>query len=159
MATVYLGLGTNLGNKQENLNVALQQIEKQIGKPFSLSAFYETAPWGFHSENTFLNAVVGVETSLSPFRLLQITQQIEKESGRKLKSVAGSYEDRIIDIDLLLVGDMTVNTSELSLPHPFMTERLFVMEPLAEIAPDLVHPVLKIPMKEILIQLKLKKQV
>jgi len=157
MTKVYLGLGTNLGDKQHNLNLAVHEIEKQIGKPFSLSAFYETTPWGFTSDNSFLNAVIGVETDLSPVRLLEITQQIEKETGRSQKSVEGKYEDRIIDIDLLIYGEEILNTSELTIPHPLMTERLFVMEPLAEIAPGLVHPVLKIPMKEIFIQLKLKK--
>lgn len=97
---VYLGLGTNLGDKELNLRVALQKIEERIGKIISLSAFYATAPWGFQSENNFLNAAVGVETVLSPVGILESTQRIEQEIGRLHKSRDGVYSDRLIDIDL-----------------------------------------------------------
>ena len=140
---IYLGLGTNLGDKELNLRVAVQKIEERIGKVISLSAFYATAPWGFQSDNNFLNAAAGVETSLSPFDILERTQRIEQEIGRLHKSHDGVYSDRLIDIDLLLYGDLILNTPTLTLPHPLMHERLFVMEPLAEIAPKVVHPVLK----------------
>ncbi len=139
---VYFGLGTNLGNKEQNLRLAVQHIEERIGKVVSLSAFYATAPWGFASDNAFLNAVVCVETSLPPLEILSITQSIEKEMGRTHKSVNGVYSDRVIDIDLLLYGDLVLDTPVLRLPHPLMQERRFVMEPLAEIAPDVMHPVL-----------------
>ena len=102
MAKVYVGLGTNLGDKEQNLKVAVQKIEEQIGKVVSLSAFYITAPWGFTSENSFLNAAACVETELSPLDVLQKTQSIERELGRTKKSVNGAYSDRLIDIDLLL---------------------------------------------------------
>lgn len=146
---VYLGLGTNLGDKEQNLRRAVQKIEKRIGNLVSLSAFYATAPWGFRSENDFLNAVVCVETSLSPYEVLETTQQIECGMGRQAKSVGGLYKDRVIDIDLLLYGDVVMNDERLVLPHPLMTERRFVMDPLVEIAPDLVHPVLGKAMKEL----------
>ena len=139
---VYLGLGTNLGDKELNLRVALQKIEERIGKIISLSAFYATAPWGFSSEHTFLNAAACVETLLPPLSVLHLTQEIEREIGRTHKSVGGVYSDRVIDIDLLLYGDRVLDTPELKLPHPLMHERRFVMEPLAEIAPDVIHPVL-----------------
>ena len=139
---VYLGLGTNLGDKELNLRVALQKIEERIGKIISLSAFYATAPWGFQSENNFLNAAVGVETVLSPVGILESTQRIEQEIGRLHKSRDGVYSDRLIDIDILLYGDLILHTPELEIPHPLMTERRFVMDPLAEIASDVVHPVL-----------------
>jgi len=138
---VYLGLGTNLGNKEQNLRFAVQDIEKRIGKVVSLSAFYATAPWGFSSDNAFLNAAVCVETELSPLEILSITQSIEHEMGRIHKSVNGVYSDRVIDIDLLLCGSLVLDTPALRLPHPLMQERSFVMEPLAEIAPEVVHPV------------------
>lgn len=139
---VYFGLGTNLGDKEQNLRLAVQHIEERIGKVVSLSAFYATAPWGFASDNAFLNAVVCVETSLPPLEILSVTQSIEKEMGRTHKSVNGVYSDRVIDIDLLLYDDLILDTPTLKLPHPLMQERRFVMEPLAEIAPDVMHPVL-----------------
>ena len=150
MAKVYVGLGTNLGDKEQNLKVAVQKIEEQIGKVVSLSAFYATAPWGFSSEHTFLNAAACVETLLPPLSVLHLTQEIEREIGRTHKSVGGVYSDRVIDIDLLLYGDRVLDTPELKLPHPLMHERRFVMEPLVEIAPDLVHPILKKKMRELL---------
>lgn len=147
---VYLGLGTNLGDKEQNLRRAVQRIEERIGKVVSLSAFYDTAPWGFSSENTFLNAAACVETTLQPLSVLHLTQEIEREMGRTSKSVDGAYSDRVIDIDLLLYDDRVIDVPELQLPHPLMHRRRFVMEPLAEIAPELVHPVLKKKMRELL---------
>lgn len=155
MAKVYIGLGTNLGDKEENLRAAVQKIEKQIGKRVSLSAFYITAPWGFHSDNHFLNAAACIDTDLPPLEVLQKTQEIERALGRKHKSVGGAYSDRLIDIDLLMYDDLILSTTspegaELNLPHPLMAERDFVMKPMAEIAPELVHPVLGKTMKELL---------
>ncbi len=141
MTRVYLGLGTNLGDKRKNLDDALLVIEERIGTVVSLSSFYETAPWGFESQNSFLNAAVGVDTALTPEALMQATQEIEKQLGRRHKSVQKVYHDRPIDIDILLYGDAVLQTETLTIPHPEMTERRFVMEPLAEIAPDVVHPV------------------
>ena len=150
---VYLGLGTNLGDKELNLRVALQKIEERIGKIISLSAFYATAPWGFQSENNFLNAAVGVETVLSPVGILERTQRIEQEIGRLHKSRDGVYSDRLIDIDLLLYGDKILQDERLIVPHPLMTDRKFVLEPLAEIAPDVVHPVFHKTIKELFLAL------
>ena len=149
MMYVYFGLGTNLGDKEHNLRLAVRKIEERVGKVVSLSAFYATAPWGFSSEHTFLNAAACVETLLPPLSVLHLTQEIEREIGRTHKSVGGVYSDRVIDIDLLLYDDRVLDTPELKL-HPLMHERRFVMEPLAEIAPDLVHPILKKKMRELL---------
>lgn len=140
MATVYLGLGTNLGNKEANLRTAIHKLQERIGKQVSLSSFYETAPWGFESDHSFLNAAIGLETSLSPIEILHITQEIEKELGRTKKSVNGSYSDRLIDIDILLYDTLVLQTPELTIPHPLMTERDFVMNPLIEIAGSVIHP-------------------
>ena len=141
MAIVYVGLGTNLGNKAANLHAAVHLISGKIGKVISLSSFYATAPWGFESENSFLNAAICVETSLSPLEVLHRTQEIERTLGRTHKSTGGIYHDRIIDIDLLLYNKEIIQTSELTIPHPLMLQRDFVMNPLVEIAPDVVHPV------------------
>ena len=148
---VYLGLGTNLGDKEQNLRMSIKKIEERIGNVVSLSAFYATAPWGFSSENSFLNAAVCVETTLLPLQVLEETQRIERELGRTEKSVNGLYADRLIDIDLLLYDDRVMDAEGLILPHPLMAERRFVMEPLSEIAPDVVHPVLHKTMKELFI--------
>lgn len=140
MATVYLGLGTNLGDKEANLRTAIYKLQERIGKQVSLSSFYETAPWGFESDHSFLNAAIGLETNLSPIEILHITQEIEKELGRTKKSVNGSYSDRLIDIDILLYDTLVLQTPELTIPHPLMTERDFVMKPLIEIAGNVIHP-------------------
>ena len=151
MAEVYLGLGTNLGDKENNLNLAMDEIRKRVGEITSLSAFYATDPWGFDSQNSFLNAVCKAHTTLSPFEVLSTTQAIEKDLGRIRKSVGGQYSDRPIDIDILLYDNLIIDTPQLSIPHPLMHKRLFVMEPLTEIAPELVHPILQQTMKELLL--------
>ena len=130
---VYLGLGTNLGDKQKNLNDAIRMLENQVGEVEKVSSVIETEPEGFKSDNLFLNAVVKVRTALSPFELLDITQDVEKSLGRKEKSSNGIYHDRVIDIDILLYDDINISTPRLVIPHPRMTQREFVMTPLAEI--------------------------
>lgn len=149
MVTVYFGLGTNLGDKEANLHHAVMEIQHRIGKVTSLSSFYETAPWGFESVNTFLNAALAVDTQLSPEELLRTTQQIERDLGRRHKSVGGVYSDRPIDIDILLYGRLCMKTPELVIPHPGISNRLFVLEPLDEIAPDLCHPSLGVTIHEL----------
>lgn len=139
MHTVYLSLGTNLGDKEHNLVSAIKEIERRIGPVRAQSAFLTTEPWGFESENTFLNAAVRVETELLPNELLRVTQQIEREMGRTQKSSVDPqqskviYHDRIIDIDILLYDDLHINTKKLTIPHPHMHERDFVLIPLKEI--------------------------
>jgi 2-amino-4-hydroxy-6-hydroxymethyldihydropteridine diphosphokinase len=140
MPTVYLGLGTNIGYKKENLTRAIELLSLALGRYTSLSSFLETAPWGFESDNTFLNCVVSFETDLTPQELLDTTEKIERELGRTVKSNGGIYHDRTIDIDILLYGSEIIKTPRLTIPHPLMHQRAFVLEPLAEIAADLVHP-------------------
>lgn len=151
---VYLSLGTNLGDKEQNLLLAVRKIEERIGTVTSLSAFYATAPWGFSSENQFLNAALCADTALNPLQVLRTTQEIEREMGRTRKSAGGVYTDRLIDIDLLLCYDsdgvpLLLDLPELKLPHPLMHQRSFVMQPLAEIAPGIVHPVLGKTIREL----------
>ena len=130
---VYLGLGTNLGDKQKNLNDAIRKLGNQVGEVEKVSSVIETEPEGFKSDNMFLNAVVKVRTALSPFEILDITQDVEKSLGRKEKSSNGIYHDRVIDIDILLYDDINISTPRLVIPHPRMAQREFVMTPLAEI--------------------------
>lgn len=137
MATMYLSLGTNLGDRRRNLSCALELIAAEVGTILSSSDIIETEPWGFESSNRFLNMVVKVDTDLNPVDALHVTQDIEHRLGRTEKSVNGQYHDRLIDIDLLMYDNITVSTPELTLPHPHMHERRFVMEPLAQIAPEL----------------------
>ncbi len=133
----YLGIGTNLGDRTANLRCVVDRINEQAGHVLACSSFIETEPWGFSSDNAFLNAVVEIDTPYTPHELLHLTQEIERTMGRKHKSVDGVYKDRIIDIDILLYGDLTVNDAQLTIPHPLMWQRRFVYEPLWEIAPHL----------------------
>lgn len=129
---VYLSLGSNLGRRGENLTKAIQLIAERVGAVIRQSSFIETAPWGFHSEHQFMNAAILCETDKTPREVLQLTQQIEKEMGRKNKT-SHFYSDRCIDIDILLYDDLTVDESDLKIPHPLMLERDFVMIPLKQI--------------------------
>lgn len=141
--TAYLSLGTNIGNKRQNLLEAIERIGKSVGAVVRQSTFLETEPWGFDSDNMFVNAAICVETELCPLCLLRETQRIEFEMGRTEKYDNGngndngngsrSYKDRIIDIDILLYDDITLDLPELKIPHPLMREREFVMKPLSEI--------------------------
>lgn len=148
MSIVFLGLGSNLGNKQLNLNQAIQMIGMEIGEILNVSSFYESVSWGFDSENVFLNGVVVISTELTPLVLLYETQRIEKKIGRKEKTKKG-YADRIIDIDILFYDNLLINLPRLTIPHPHLHKRDFVLIPLAEVAPELEHPVLKKTMKQL----------
>ena len=140
MPTIYLGLGTNIGNKKENLTRAIEALSLALGNYTALSTFVETEPWGFDSDNTFLNCVVAFDTTISPTELLDTTEEIERRLGRTTKSTGRMYHDRIIDIDILLYGNDTIETPRLTIPHPLMHRRDFVLKPLAEIAPHVIHP-------------------
>ena len=141
MSTVFLGLGSNLGDKRKNIEKAITLISERVGEILALSDFYETEPWGYASTNSYINAAVKAETMLLPEELLSVAQEIEKESGRDKKTSSGDYLDRIIDIDILLYDDLILQTPFLTIPHPLMHKRLFVLQPLFEIAPDVLHPV------------------
>jgi 2-amino-4-hydroxy-6-hydroxymethyldihydropteridine diphosphokinase len=140
MSLVYLGLGSNLGDKEQNLNDALTVLSQEIGKVLKLSTFCTSEPWGYKSKNEYVNAVVLIETVYSPSEVLVKTQMIEKKMGREAKSDI-HYEDRLIDIDVLIYDDLIVDRPELKIPHPLISKRNFVLIPLAEIAPELVDPV------------------
>lgn len=139
---VYLGLGSNLGDRAHNLAEAIRLIGERIGTVSRQSTLIETEPWGYESRNRFLNGVILCETLLSPQEVLKATQKIERELGRKKKTtgtlpnggpVKKTYADRPIDIDLLLYDELTIDEPNLKIPHPLMQERDFVMIPLREI--------------------------
>ena len=150
---VYLGLGTNLGDREANIQKAIQLIGERVGMVVRQSSLIETEPWGFESPNKFLNAVILCETERTPREVLRLTQKIERDMGRTQKSLAVSdrplavsskpraksqkpkakYTDRPIDIDILLYDNITVDEPDLKIPHPLMQERDFVMIPLGEI--------------------------
>ena len=139
---VYLGLGSNLGDREENIKRAIALIHERVGEVVRQSSLIETDPWGFESDHPFLNGVILCETVCTPRQVLKATQKIERELGRKKKTTLLShlspltshlYSDRPIDIDILLYDDLTVNELDLKIPHPLMHERDFVMIPLNEI--------------------------
>lgn len=145
---VYFGIGSNLGDKEVNIEEALQRIEDRIGPVTRSSSLYETEPWGFTSDDQFLNIAAEAATQLSPDEVLDAVSKIETSLGRIREDV--QYTSRIIDIDILLCGDMIINQPDLKIPHPLMHERKFVLVPLNEIAPDLIHPVFDKSISELL---------
>lgn len=136
-----IALGANIGSRAAALRAAIAALTAEVGLLVKCSAFYETEPEGFQSSHAFLNAVAHFETTHSAPRILQITQAIERRMGRTTKSQDGIYHDRPIDIDILALGDTICRTQDLTLPHPHLAERRFVLEPLTEILPDWRHPV------------------
>ena len=148
MSKLFLLLGGNLGNKKQVFSNALEMIENRIGIITGKSAVYETEPWGFESDNLFWNQVVLAETGLKPLDVLDEAQAIEKALGRVHQSK--QYVSRLIDLDLLFYDELIQRSQRLELPHPRIAERRFVLEPLAEIAADFIHPVLKKPIAGLL---------
>ncbi len=147
MHLVYILLGGNIGDRMKIFRETIGLISCRIGEVRSRSAYYETESWGFRSE-LFLNQAIIVETRIDPLEVLHEAQNIEKEMGRVRKS--DSYEARPIDIDLLFYDDLQMESQELTLPHPRMDQRRFVLEPLAEIAPDKKHPATGLTVREML---------
>lgn len=129
----YLSLGSNLGDRHATMQSAILLLDSQAGTVDRVSSAIETEPWGFESANKFLNMCVRITSTLSPEQLLATTKDIELQLGRTTKSVNGQYHDRPIDIDILTYDDLHINTPSLTLPHPHMHERDFVMIPLREI--------------------------
>ncbi len=139
MPTTYLQLGTNLGDRLDLLAKATQAIARRCGEVSARSPIYETAAWGVTEQPDFLNQVLAVRTDLPPRVLLDQVLAIEREMGRERTQRWGS---RLIDIDILYYDDLVVNTPALSLPHPWLHRRRFVLVPLVDLAPDFVHPIL-----------------
>jgi 2-amino-4-hydroxy-6-hydroxymethyldihydropteridine diphosphokinase len=138
---VFLGLGTNLGDREALLERTLELITESVGPVSACSGIYETQPWGFESRNNFLNMVVQIHTELSPAGLLKKLTRIENQLGRKRGDK--KYISRSIDIDILLYGNRVINKPDLIIPHPLIRERKFVLVPLCELAAEIIHPALK----------------
>jgi 2-amino-4-hydroxy-6-hydroxymethyldihydropteridine diphosphokinase len=147
MPIVHIGIGSNLGNRQENCLKALELLSVRGVIIRKRSPFYETAPWGVADQPEFINMAAEVGTGLEPLELLGTLKSIEKEMGRK---ESGRWGPRMIDLDILFYNDVGMDSPELRIPHPLMHEREFVLRPLADIAPDKIHPILKKTVKELL---------
>jgi len=143
----YLLLGSNVGNREKYLQEARLKIAKHIGAVINMSSIYLTEPWGFQDQSPFYNQIIQVETHLSPLDTLNAILAIEKVIGRIR---TGKWKERIIDIDILYFEDNIINERELTIPHPGIPDRRFVLEPLCELIPDAIHPVLKMSNKELL---------
>lgn len=147
MSIAYIALGSNIGNRKQNILTALDFMEKAGLKVLAVSALLETEPYGVTDQPSFINAAVKIETELSAHDLLRLLLTIELKMGRVRKRHWG---ERNIDLDLILYDDLIIKDNELILPHPDMQNRLFVLAPLAEIASDVIHPVFKITISDIL---------
>ena len=145
---LFISLGSNLGNKKENLTKAIQFISKRVGQVKQKSSIYSTEPWGYESFNNYLNQVVEIESEQTPEQIMLNLLMIESEMGRIRHS--GSYADRQIDLDILFYDHEILNLTKLTIPHPLLHKRLFILEPLAELAGELTHPILNKSIKQLL---------
>jgi len=148
MHKVYLGIGGNIGNKEKNFEEVYQIIDNEIGKIIRSSSVYETPPWGFQAEESFWNSIIEISTSLEDLELLWKIQEVEDRFGRKRGKE--QYTSREMDIDILYFDDIYIETKTFIIPHPRIHQRKFVLVPLAEIAPELKHPLLRLTSLEML---------
>lgn len=148
-SVVIAGLGSNLGDRFAALGRAMELIGEEAGEITAVSSVWETEPWGFDADELFLNMVVVIRTTLEPARMMQLFRSIEGRMGRR-RSGGGKYESRIIDLDILLWDNRVITLPGLEVPHPKLHSRRFVLEPLTEVAPDAVHPVTGLTVREML---------
>jgi 2-amino-4-hydroxy-6-hydroxymethyldihydropteridine diphosphokinase len=142
-------LGSNLGNRKDNLSKAIHFLKNQVGDSTKTSGIYTSKAWGYKSENEFYNQVVIAESVLAPLQILKITQTIEREMGRE-KKTNGTYSDRLVDIDILFYANQIFNTKDLIIPHPRIQERRFTLVPLFQLLPKFQHPVLGTSIEDLL---------
>ena len=141
METVFLLLGGNIGDRENVIYNAISLIKSNIGTVLQVSSIYETEPWGMLNAKSFLNIAVKLTTELAAFELLDALLKIEEQLGRKRNPAAMEYESRPIDIDIMFYGSCVIQTNQLTIPHPHIQSRKFVLVPLCEIAADFIHPV------------------
>ena len=153
MATVYIGIGSNLGDREDNCRRALELLEEAGVRVTKRSSMHETEPWGVADQPRFINMAASLETELQPLALLELLKRTEKLMGRE---ETARYGPRLIDLDILLYDSLVLREAGIEIPHPQMHEREFVIAPLSEIAPDALHPVLKKTVSELLAGLKRK---
>jgi len=152
MSFVYLGLGSNMGDRFKNLNDALLLIKERLGNIVNESGIYKTEPWGFVPENFFLNMAVCLSTEVDPFDILKGVMMIEKSLGRTRKGTG--YSSRTIDIDILFIDGVIIDHPDLVIPHPLIAERMFVLKPLMDIAPGFIHPLLNKSISDLISECK-----
>ena len=140
MNTVYIQLGSNIGERKSYIAKSMEQIEENIGEIITKSSIFETIPWGYENQDNFLNSVIKIKTPFDAFKVLQKSQTIEDNLGRERNEKWGK---RTIDIDILFYNNEIINTTKLNIPHPLIQKRKFVLVPLSEIAPNYIHPILK----------------
>ncbi|RTL52085.1 MAG: 2-amino-4-hydroxy-6-hydroxymethyldihydropteridine diphosphokinase [Sphingobacteriales bacterium] len=145
--TAYILLGSNLGNRIAFIHAAINEIEKQCGQLIAASSIYETEAWGVEQQPPYLNQVIAITTSLLPEQLMQTLLDIELQLGRKRTK---RFAERTIDLDILLINNLIIYTSLLTVPHPAMQQRKFVLLPLQEIAPQIIHPLTQLSITEML---------
>lgn len=148
MHVTYLGLGSNIGDRLQNLQAAINALEPEV-HPVECSPVYETPPWGYLDQPNFLNQVVKAETELSPGELLRYLKEIEKDLGRQDSFLNGP---RKIDLDIIFYDDAVIESPPITIPHPRMDDRGFVLLPLADLAPEFKHPVLDLSVQDMLAQ-------
>jgi 2-amino-4-hydroxy-6-hydroxymethyldihydropteridine diphosphokinase len=156
MSIVYIGIGSNFGNRQENCLHAIELLQKKGIVVTKRSSLHETEPWGVKDQSWFINMAIGIETGLKPAELLKVLKDIEREVGRE---ESFKWGPRMIDLDILLFDNIILNEDNLKIPHPLMHERDFVLRPLCEIAPDIKHPLLKMSIIDLLQQFKKDKDI
>ena len=150
ISLAYIGIGSNKGDKYSNISVSECFIEALIGSIFCRSKLYVSDPWGFDCKDTFLNKVIGIQTSIEPERLLKELLDIEKLMGRCREKTPSGYVSRIIDLDILFYNNEIINEKALVIPHPLISQRKFVLLPMCDIAPDFIHPSINLSMLDLL---------
>ena len=147
MNEVYLQLGSNIGERLDNLNQSIKIITERIGNVLEKSSVYESTPWGVENQRNFLNQVIFVKSNFDPYAILDLVLQIEKDMGRIRIEKWG---ERIIDIDILFIDDLIIESENLCIPHEFIAKRKFVLQPMCEIAPAFIHPKLNKTISQLL---------